>query len=229
MEKLVYLLQEARDTAGAVLRKRMLAVADEIAANGGTKIVVNVNDDDVSQGARVTIGSLDPPIRAMVSFWMTNSDDRAAAEQLIQNAAEQIAGYLVVESVPTVNTAHVTAPAERTPGVNMVTCINRKPDVPQDEFFRIWYTDHKLVAQQTQSTFGYIRNTVVRPLTENAPPRDGVVEEFFPIEALSDQKIWYAAKSDEELQANLGRMIGSVQRFLDLGPLESHPMSRYEL
>ncbi len=229
MEKLVYLLREPAVTGGGELRSRMLEVASALPAVGADRVTVNVDDDDVAAGKAVTIGVLDPPIRSMVSFWMHNSDDREACEALLRAAASSVAGYLVVESVPTLPPQRAGAPGVRTPGVNMVTCINCLPAISREEFLRIWYQDHKLVAQQTQSTFGYIRNTVVRPLTVEAPACDGIVEELFPVEALSDPKVWYAATSDEELRANLQRMMDSVQRFLDLRPLESHPMSRYEM
>jgi hypothetical protein len=229
MEKLVYLLREPAVTAGETLRTRTLAAAAALRDAGASRIAANVTDESVAAGKAVTIGRLDPPIRAMVSFWMQNSDDRAAAEAVLRDAAAVVAGYLVVESVPSINTTHLARPGERMPGVNMVTCINRLPTLSLEEFLRIWYQDHKQVAQETQSTFGYVRNTVVRPLTDGAPACDGIVEEMFPIEALTDPKVWYAAASDDELRANLQRMMDSVQRFLDLGPLESHPMSHYAL
>ena len=227
MEKLVYLIRNSPGNDGKQLRDELLSFSREC-SGGATRFTVNVTDDAVAEGKGVTIGKLDPPISAMLSFWMENSDDRAPIENALTEKVSAIAGYLVVESVPTVNQRHAVAAGERTPGVNMVTCITQLPALSREEFLHIWYQDHKLVAQQTQSTFGYIRNTVVRPLTEGAPSWDGIVEEFFPIEALSDPKVWYAASSEEELQANLGKMIKSVQRFLDLSPLESHPMSRYE-
>jgi len=229
MEKLVYLLRETTETPGDALRDRLLSAAGTLRASGAVEIAINVADEAVAAGKAVTIGRLDPPIRAMVSFWMDNSDDSDALESALRGVVAAIAGYLVVESVPMINTTRVAAPGERTPGVNMVTCINRLPALSREEFWRIWYQDHKRVAQETQSTFGYVRNTVVRPLTEGAPACDGIVEEMFPIDALVDPKVWYAAGSDDELRANLQRMMDSVQRFLDLGPLESHPMSHYGL
>ncbi len=229
MEKLVYLLREPLNSPGSALRDRLMSVASALEDAGVHRISVNVDDEAVADGKAVTIGKLDPPIRAMVSFWMENSDDRSAAEALLSGAAADIAGYLVVESVPTVNTAHRAPTGKRTPGVSLVTCIHRLPALAREDFWKIWYEDHKVVAQQTQSTFGYVRNTVVRPLTPDAPVWDGIVEELFPIEALRDQKVWYAAASDDELKVNLQRMMDSVQRFLDLGRLESHPMSQYLL
>lgn len=229
MEKLVYLLREAPDVAGDETRERLIKCAVALEGAGARRIAVNTDDSAVADGKGVTIGKLEPPIRAMISLWLGNSDDRAPVEESLRSVVPEIDGYLVVESVPTENTAHRAPRGKRTPGVNMVTCINRLPALSREEFFKIWYEDHKVVAQETQSTFGYIRNTVVRPLTPDAPAWDGIVEELFPIEALTDPKVWYAAASDEELEKNLQRMMNSVQKFLDLGPLESHPMSQYLL
>lgn len=229
MEKLVYLLREPIETPGSAIRDLLFSTASAMESAGAHRISVNVDDEAVAEGKGVTIGKLKPPIRAMVSFWMENSDDRSAAESMLRDAAAEIAGYLVVESVPTVNTAQRAPTGKRTPGVSLVTCINQLATLPREDFWKLWYEDHKIVAQETQSTFGYVRNTVVRPLTEDAPACDGIVEELFPIEALRDQKVWYAASTDEELRANLQRMMDSVQGFLDLARLESHPMSQYLL
>jgi len=113
--------------------------------------------------------------------------------------------------------------------MNQVTVINRKQGLSYDKFIEIWHGDHRVVAVETQSTVGYVRNVVVRSLTDGAPPYDGIVEETFPIEALSDPKVFYAAASQEEFKANLKRMIESCQRFLDFDPLETTHMSEYYL
>ena len=81
-----------------------------------------------------------------------------------------------------------------------------------------------------QSTTGYVRNVISRRLTEDAPDHwTGIVEETFPIGALTDPKVFYAAKDDAELKANLDRMMASVTRFLDDGPMEFTHMSEYDL
>jgi len=228
MEKLVYLIREATETPGPALRDRLLEAAARLSSGGAARVAVNVEDDAVAAGKAVTIGKLAPPIRGLVSWWMDNSDDRAGAEAILSEAAAAIAGYLVVESVPMRNRDQVAPPAKRTPGVNIVTCINRLAGLSDADFRTLWY-EHRRVAVETQSTFGYVRNTVVRPLTDGAPAWDGIVEELFPLGALTDQKVWYAATSDEQLRSHQKRMMESVQRFLDLGSIESHPMSQYLL
>lgn len=229
MEKLVYLIREPSATVGAALRDRLLEAAGRLSDAGAAQIAVGVEDDAVAAGKSVTIGKLEPPIRGMVSWWMDNSDDRADHESILGAAAASLNGYLVVESVPMRNTAHVAAAGQRTPGVNMVTCINRLTGLSDADFRTLWYEEHRRVAVETQATFGYVRNTVVRTLTDGAPAWDGIVEELFPLGALTDQKVWYAADSDEQLRSHQKRMMESVQRFLDLGSIESHPMSQYLL
>ena len=98
-----------------------------------------------------------------------------------------------------------------------------------DDFIRIWHEDHKAVAIETQSTVGYIRNTVVKRLTPDAPGWDGIVEETFPTEALTDPHAFFAATSAEEYDANMARMLESVNRFIDADPLEATQMSEYYL
>ncbi len=225
MEKLVYLIFQEPDLPGSELRGALLdKVAPELRAGGARYISVNVQDEEVSAGK--PIRNSDPPVRAMVSFWMQNADDRGACEETLAAQALRLVGYLVVESRPL---EHEPPTGRRAPGMNQVTCISRKPGQDYDEFIQIWHGDHKTVAIETQSTVGYVRNVVARKLTADAPDWDGIVEETFPIEALTDPRVFYDASSDDALKANLDRMISSCQRFLDFGALECTPMSEYYL
>jgi hypothetical protein len=231
MEKLVYVLQRAlqnREGAdGSALRAQLIGdVADAIRKSGGSEITVNVHDEHVSQGEGVAMRQRKPPINACVSFWMQSSDDRALAEEALVGASEQAHGYLVVESRPIV---HTPPKGERAPGANLVTCITRKPGLEDEVFFDLWNNEHRKVACETQSTTAYVRNAVARPLTAGAPGFDGIVEETFPIEALTDPHVWYDCDDEAEYQARLKRMIASVTAFLDLSVIESVPMSEYYL
>ena len=84
------------------------------------------------------------------------------------------------------------------------------------------------MALETQSTFGYVRNEIVRALTPGAPGWAAIVEEHFPIEALTDPMVWYAAEgSQERYRQNLRRMLDSCTAFLAIERVDSHPMSEY--
>ena len=141
-------------------------------------------------------------------------------------ASETLAGYLVAEARP---------PDPRpgswraVSGANLVTRIHKRPDISDEEFNLLWTIEHRKVAIETQSTFAYVRNAVVRTLVPGTPPCDGIVEESFPMEALSNPHIWYNCDSEEEYRKRLQRMMDSVNAFLDLAELESIPMSEYRL
>lgn len=225
MEKLVYLLTKSGDAPGADLRAALVEKAvPALRAGGASQIAVNVDDEHVAQGDAVAIRRSDPPIRAMVSFWMQNADDRAPCEAALSSHADSLAGYLVVESRPML---HQPPVGERAPGANLVTCIKQKADISYDDFIDRWNNEHRKVAIETQSTFAYVRNAVVRRLTPEGFDWDGVVEESFPIEALTDPHVWYDCQDEDEYKRRLQRMIDSVTAFLDLSVLESTPMSEY--
>ena len=46
-----------------------------------------------------------------------------------------------------------------------MTGIVPKDGLSYDEFIHLWHTEHRVVALETQSTFAYVRNEIVRALT----------------------------------------------------------------
>ena len=226
MEKLVYLLRRPAEDSGANLRAALIEKAvPSLRAAGASQISVCVNDEHVTDNNTVIV-KREPRIRAFVSFWMENADDRGACEAALGAECEELCGYLVAESRPMI---HERPLGDRAEGTNIVTCVHQRGDISQGDFFDIWNGDHKQVAIETQSTFAYVRNVVVRKLTADAPDCSGIVEETFPIGALKDPKIFYDADGDEMLGAHIKRMVESCNRFLDLEPLESTPTSEYWL
>jgi hypothetical protein len=148
----------------------------------------------------------------------------------VAGATERLAGYLVVESVPLRNRTHPAPLGRRTPGVVMVALIERPERIAWEDWIAHWHGPHRKVALETQCTFLYVRNVVVRALTPGAPPWAGIVEEGFPTEAVTDPMRWYKAEgSPETLKRNVARMVESCRAFLDLDRVESHPMSEYRL
>jgi hypothetical protein len=229
MEKLAYVVWKRAGDADAAFATRLLGeVAPRLRALGA-RLRISVVDDDVAAGAALHLGKLEPRPAGLVSFWLEQSQERAACEALLANAASRTAGYLVVESRPLVNTKHRAPPGARTPGFALVSCIERKDGLSKEEFVRLWYDVQRDTALETQSTFGYVRNEIVRPLTPGAPPWDAIVEENFPLAALDDPAVFYAAAGDpERLRRHQERMFRAVERFLALDRIESHPMSEYD-
>ena len=221
MEKLVYVLFGSVSVAPESL-------ARELEAHGARRIAVNLSDAHVAAklGSRIT--RLEPTLGGVVSFWLDAALEREPLERTLRASAVQIAGYSVLESVALANSTHLAAKSERTPGINMIACIATKTGQPYDAWLEHWLEEHRRVALETQATYAYVRNIVVRALTPGAPPWRGIVEEGFDAASIGDPMAWYKADgSAQKLQANLGRMIASCQAFLDLDRVESHPMSEY--
>ena len=225
MEKLAYLIHQELAVSGAELRDALIQTAvPAMRASGGRLIGLSVDDEHVAAGQAVAIRRAQPPVRALLTFWMDNSDDRGPCEHILSAHSARLDGYLVVESRPLL---HEPPLGERAPGANLVTAIKKRSDISQAEFIELWNEEHKKVAIETQSTFAYVRNAVVRPLTDQAAPWDGIVEESFPLEALTNPHVWYDAQTEEEYQTRLSRMMASVTAFLDLENMESTPTSEY--
>jgi hypothetical protein len=235
MEKLAYVLWKRGDEADEVFKRRLLEeTAPRLLALPAAplRLRISVADDDVAAGKRLRLGRMDPPKAAFVSFWMEQAQERGGVERVLSGTCGRFAGYLVVESRPLVNrTARAGA---RTPGFALVSCIEPKDGLAYDEFLRLWHEQQRACAIETQATFGYVRNEIVRALTPDAPglpplPRwAAIVEENFPLAALSDPAAFYDAVGDPaKLKRNLARMLDTCQGFLAQERVESHPMSEY--
>jgi hypothetical protein len=83
------------------------------------------------------------------------------------------------------------------------------------------------VAIETQSTFGYTQNLVVRTLTPNAPGISGIVEELFPAEAITDLKAFFGAADENDLHNRISQMVASTTAFGANENIDTVPTSRY--
>lgn len=228
MEKILSLLwrpegQPKQAFADVLLRR----AAPRLQELGARKLKVCVEDDQVD-GDKLRMNPIGPPKAAMISWWMECAQDRGPLEQVLGEASAALASYLIVESQPIVNTRHVAKPGQRTPGMAQITCVAPKHGLPYDEFIRIWHEEQRPCAIETQSTFQYVRNEIVRRLSGQAPPWAAVVEEGFPIEAMRNPHVFYDAVGNEEkFRANLKRMMDTVQKFLAMDRTDVTIMSEY--
>jgi hypothetical protein len=229
MEKIACVLWKPAGVPDDVFGKDLRAAAPELARQGAGSLRLNIVDEHVAAGTGVRVGKMDPPKAAFATFWLDEADAvHGGLLAALSGHASRVAAYLVVESNPLRNTTQLAKPGERTPGFNLVTGIVPKDGITYEQFIHLWHTEHRVVALETQSTFAYVRNEIVRALTPNAPNWAAVVEESFPIEALTDPAVWYAAEgAPARLEEHRRRMVQSCLAFLALDRVESHPMSEY--
>jgi hypothetical protein len=179
------------------------------------RIQINVVDAAVAPGAALRLENLRPMPDAVASFWLNAAHARAPIEAALEDAAPRIAGYAVSEST----VLPITEPSSngvRTVGFSQIALFRKLPGIAYEGFLRIWMQDQTRIGPETQETFYYGQNIVVRLLTIGAPPLDGIVEECYPIEALTDHLVyWRANGSEETFQANLKKELDNVARFID--------------
>lgn len=230
MEKIVIALWRPEHAEPGSWAQELLGAADAVAAAGATGFQVNVADQAVA-GAAVRFSTFPQPIEAVASVWLptaTGSGGQAVLDELGRRAA-RLAAYLVTESVPL--EAPPVPAGDRTPGFANVAFLRRPEHLHQAEWLARWQGAHTQVAIDTQSTFGYVQNVVVRALTPDAPVFDGIVEELFPAAALTDFHVFFdTGGSDAELGRRMTAMTESVAHFSGAdAPLDVVPTSRYVL
>lgn len=208
-------------------RRQRTSVAEAILALGVDGLSVNVRDAAVSH-SMMTLTTLDPPAVAVVSMWARQCYGNQIAESLSLLLAEcdHLAAYLVTESNP------LLAPLElgrRTTGLANVALLRRPAELDYPTWLQRWQHDHTPVALETQSTFGYTQNAVVRALTPDAPQLAAIVEELFPIQAVTDLHAFFGAADDADLQQRLTRMVASTSAFGANDNIDTVPTSRYVL
>jgi hypothetical protein len=226
MEKVVAVLMAA-DRDEEWCERQRGQIAESILRLGIRGLTVNVRDAAVRHSL-MTLTVLDPPVAAVVSMWTHQcyGDQIASALTMLEMECDHLAAYLVTESIP------LRAPLElgrRTAGLANIALLRRPAELDYATWLHRWQHDHTPVAIETQSTFGYTQNAVVRALTPNAPEFAGIVEELFPIEAITDLKAFFGAADDADLQHRLGRMVASTSAFGANENIDTVPTSRYVL
>lgn len=231
MEKLCYVLWKPTAATGDSFRDALLREAvPPLLAAGARGLSLLVADAEAEAVARARITGMDAPVTGMLAVWLDCLDDRGAIERALAPHVERTAGYLVTESVPLRNTTQLAPTGSRTPGITMLALLEKPERLAPAEWLRLWHDHHSPLAMEIQCTYRYVRNVVARPLTPDAPPWLGLVEEGFPTAAVTDLELWYDSPGEPaRMRERLGRMVASVQRFLDMDRIETHPMSEIVL
>lgn len=231
MEKLVYVLWRQPERSIGSFREAILGeVASDLKGLGARGLSVNLADElaAYAQGMRIT--RMPEPPSGTVSIWLDTALNRDPVQRLLEAVCQRLTGYLVLESVPLVNSTQIAPLGERTPGITTVAFLEKPAAMTYESWIGQWQGHHTQVAIETQSTFLYIQNLIVRAVTPEAPPWCAIVEEGFPAEAPTDPMVFFAAgNSREKLEENRRRLLESCGKFIDFARLESHPMSSYLL
>jgi hypothetical protein len=161
-------------------------------------------------------------LTALAAVWVDSYQD------LPDLGADQ--AWLVCESVPQPYGAAFTwQPGERSPGLSMVTLLDKPAGMEEAEFYRCWHGLHRATTAECHPFTSYVRNEVARALTKGAPRVRGIVTESAPDvgDFLDPHRFYRSGGNDEQLRANQRRVFGEVSQFIDLATIQVAPMSEY--
>lgn len=236
MEKLQYLCWPRVGLGpidhGRIVREELAPALLALSPRG---LSIQVDDADAAVPVPMAPPAGEVQPFTLVSIWLDRYDDRSPYEAVLTDHCDHFAGYLVTESMYTEyggnrhGSPRHWPDGERSPGVVMVTLLRRPARMESDAWITHWHTVQSPVSESMQPRMRYVRNAVVRAITPDAPPIEGIVEEAWPSPAhMTDPLLFYCADGDPELmKRNLSAMLASVTAFLDLEDLRSFTTSEY--
>ncbi len=230
MEKVIYPVWKPAKLAADGFRESLLKAATAIAGEQGVRGVrAAVADSEVADGTTRRMGATRPLPDGMLSLWLDRAGGRKEAERKLDEVVERYHCYLVTEAEPIVNTAFPAADGERVHGMCHVVFLQRPPRLSEEAWLDIWQNSHTQVAIDTQSTFGYRQNVIVRGLSYAAPPLHAMIEENFPPAAMASDYAFYGVEEgdDDGLKKHSHAMVESCARFIDFDRIDVIPMSEY--
>lgn len=197
------------------------AFRGDIAACGATRLQVNLDDDAVAPAMRFGPGA---PITAVVSVWTDGSV--ASLVDVVRRLDASADLWRVREREPL--PPPTVADGERADALANIAFLRRPDTLSEQAWLADWLDRHTQVAIDTQGTFGYVQNPVLEALTGDAPAVAGIVEELFPMAAMSDHHAFYGSGGDEaEFQRRFAVLMESCERFGATQGLDLVPTSRY--
>jgi len=167
-----------------------------------------------------------PPFDAIIMIWLDTAISRQEIDKALGECGATFHCYLVAESEPLKNSSVTVDTGSRTPGMNQIVLLQKPEHLSVEQWIDIWHNSHTQIAIDTQSTFAYRQNLVVRKLSENAPDVDAIIEENFPPAAIHSRQAFYGAGDDEGLYREREQiMIESCAKFIDFDKLDCIPTS----
>ncbi|MEZ5571887.1 MAG: hypothetical protein R3E64_07655 [Halioglobus sp.] len=231
MEKLLYPLWKPHSQTSDDFRDELVHQLSRelVTVHGVHGLRICAADSAVAPASKRRIESHAPLPDAMLSLWVDFAGAAGHWEPLIDACVRHKTAYLVAEAEPLVNQhAHPSKPGERVYGMCHVVFMSPPAEMKREEWLALWKDSHTQIAIDTQSTFGYRQNLVVRALGEDTPVCHAIVEENFPPEAMTSDHAFYATGGDEALlQQHMDAMMESCARFIDFQQIDVIPMSEY--
>ena len=229
MEKLIYALWRPPERPREAFNGELLGAAADRIGRHVQGLRINVQDATVAGGNSPRLTATEPQMEAMVQLWVANAGPgrREPIESELQAVAAAVEGWLVCEATVLAN--ETCPPGQPTDGFSQIALLQKPPTLDHETWRSNWQNLHTQVAIETQRTFEYVQNLVVRPVTKGAGPYVAIVEECFPSEALTDVAVYFDGVGDADaLAANMQRMMESCALFMEMEGCDCIPTRQYQ-
>ena len=237
MEKLVYLMWGDASPVGAIgCATSSSDTALRLVDAGAHAVTVNVHDTSAAEApSPVPTPEGEDPHVAEVSVWVDSYDRRAPVEQPDRRRRSWrrrlSRGGVALRGLR--HHPHAGprdwADGQRSPGVLTVSLIHRPEGLDYTTWIERWHGTQSPLSGELQPRCRYVRNEVVRPLTDGAPEIHGIVEEAWPsAQHVADPMLFFNAHGDPAvLSEHITAMLDSVNACLDLARIRNTTMSEY--
>ena len=233
--KIVYILWSIKGQEKKKTREILLGdLSTRIIGSGAVRLTIDIDDPESDMRSPAPKLYSGEPICALVNIWVEEMSRRKNIEDMLRYAGFRLAGYLVEESIFTEYGGNRHAgprdwpDGRRSPGITMVTLMERPRRLSRDEWIKRWHGTMSPVSEEIQPRTRYVRNLVVEAITPGAPPFEGIVEEAWPSKRhVSNPFLFYGADNIWQLARNMCRILRAVKSFLDLRRIRTTPMSEY--
>ncbi len=237
MDKLVYILWDSRGQNETQRQQSLLNdVAPRLLQAGAVKLTMYIVDQDADVRPPTPFHAGER-MCAEVAIWLDDAGEHGSCDEILRSAGFRFAGYLVDESIYTEYGGNrYSAPrswpdGQRSPGIIAVTLMERPKRLSREEWIRRWHGRQSPVSEAMQPRARYVRNLVIKAVTPDAPPYEGIVEEAWPsARHVTNYFLFYGAGSNPfKLVWNMIVMLRSVVSFLDLHRIRTTITSEYIL
>lgn len=183
-------------------------VREAAAAAGATRVQINAPDPAFAEA--MSLQHYTQAVTGLVMAWGVDPDAIAAAIR----AALDVPTYAWEVEETVVLDAGNPGDGSRLAGLANVALLRVPADMNYDDWRSWWQGPHTQIACETQATFGYVQNRVLRQLAGEEREVAAIVEELFPEAGAGDVHAFYGSGGDNaELSRRLEVLLGSCAKF----------------
>jgi len=225
MTKKIYLIRSPRDREFHIFKSQLFdKLVPQLLQINPEKLKISITD---FARPRFTILPLKATGLAMISVWGQIEDCNKCIQKEMAGYSENVAGYLVTESIP-VSYEKTWDDGNASPGAVLLTLMKKNTNLSYEQFMSEWFGHHTPMALRIHPLWNYIRNVVESLLIEDSPSFDGIVEEHF--RSLGDVKNPASFFGGAfKMFPNVLKVWRHSNKFLEISSIENYLMREYHI